>query len=128
MKITIAVDTTKAAEVNEALVFLAQFIKVDVKKTTGRVRPNPETKPEPKAEPEPEVEAKPEPKPEPEPEVETPPPAEEVTLAMLKTEAKGASGKVGREDVLKVIKRYGAKLADVTENNYQALYNDLKGL
>lgn len=51
-----------------------------------------------------------------------------VTLNELKKAAKEASDTVGREKVLKTISRYGAKLSDVTENNYEALHSELVAL
>ena len=70
--------------------------------------------------------------------VETPEPKEEVvpeptkdveiTLGELKTEAKEAVGRTDVNVVKKCISRYGQKLAEITENNYEALMNDLKAL
>lgn len=131
MKLTITVDTKNNQEVIEALGLLTDLAvkgsaeaqpmetKPEPKKTTSRVRP----KAEPKAETKPEPESKPEPK-------KTPPPAEEtvveVSLAQLKTAAKDASGRVGREKVLEAIKQYAPKLADVEASDYAALLTDLE--
>lgn len=77
-----------------------------------------------------EAEAKPEPKPtKPKPEPETEVMDElSITLTDLKRAAKQASDRTDRDSVLKVIKRYGGKLAEVTENNYAALLKDLEGV
>lgn len=122
MKLLIEINTNDRTTLEDAHFLIESYL--DSMDTT-EVKPRPEPKP------------KPEPKPEPEPEPETeettqPEPADDdsVTLTDLKKAAKEASGKVGREEVVGAIKRYSpsGKLADVTENNYQALFNDLQKL
>ena len=51
-----------------------------------------------------------------------------ITLEVLKTKAQETVAKVGRELVKDTISKYAGKLADVTEDKYAELHDDLEKL
>lgn len=132
MKLQFEIETTNTEMVAEAIQLLNGFIptekaKAETKTKTASKPVKTKTKPAPiddtpKEEKAPEEPAKP---------VKTETkasPKTDLTLGQLKATAKEAVQRTDVDTVKKVIARYGGKLADVTENNYQALFNELEGL
>jgi len=135
MKLNFTVDTQNEKEVVEAIGILLGFTAdgasvVDDKKAEVKTKtPAKPVKPKTKATPTPDMPKGEEPVKEPVKEEVKPEPKEAVgtvDLGTLKAKAKEAVAKTDVDTVKKVISRYGAKLAVVTENNYEALYNDLE--
>lgn len=134
MKLLIEIDTADQATLNEALTLVSLY-KLKLEQPTTEATPaeeKPATKPKPETKPEPETVEETETAVEGSSEAVESETTEEVALTLtdLKRVAKEASGRTDRDTVVGCIKRYSTdgKLATVTENNYQALFNDLKAL
>ncbi len=130
MKLNFTVDTTNAQEVNEALTILSSLTTV-ASKTDAKAKTTPETTPESPETEKPVKRAprklKAETKTEPEPDNEAPV-TPTATMNDIKLAARAAIAASDKDAVKKTISRYGQKLAEVTENNYDALLADLKGM